>query len=383
MRDFVMVPRHEWEAYQSEQEGIDPMELGRYLWERRRNVVKIMLIPVLLGLMVAFLSGEEYQSQASLMPEYNTNSSGGSAGKLLQQYGGLLGMSGGTYSSNSNAIRVELYPQIMSSFPIQLQLLDQKIYFTEYDTTVTVRQFFEQVYEPSVLDWTLFYLTNAPTIVNQWWRSADSLGTIIEQPTPFDSEIVSLTPTEKVLVEQLQVRVTASLDTESGVVTVNSQMPDPYAAAAVGEAALALLKEYLKAYRTEKNRNDLEYTEEQVQKAEKRFHEAQNALANFRDENVGLTTAKSQVELERLQSEFDLAFNLYQSLSQQLQQVRLKLQEQTPLFKTLQPFQVPLERSSPRRGLILVLSVFLGLMLGGGYYGLQFYGQQRIESDSE
>jgi uncharacterized protein involved in exopolysaccharide biosynthesis len=378
-----MVPRHEWEAYQSEQEGIDPMELGRYLWERRRSVVKIMLIPVLLGLMVAFFSGEEYQSQASLMPEYNTNSSGGSASKLLQQYSGMLGMSGGTYSSNSNAIRVELYPQIMSSYPIQLQLLDQKAYFSEYDTTVSVRQFFEQVYEPSIFDWTLFYLTNAPAIVGQWWQSADSLGTHVIQPDPFDSEIVTLTPNEQVLVEQLQVRVSASLDTESGVVTVTSQMPDPYAAAMVGEEALKLLKEYLKAYRTEKNRNDLEYTEEQVDKAEQRFHQAQNALAEFRDENLKLTTAKSQVELERLQSEFDLAFNLYQSLSQQLQQVRLKLQEQTPLFKTLQPFQVPLERSSPRRGLILILSIFIGLALGCGYHGTQFYWQQRIESDSE
>ncbi|MDZ7717081.1 MAG: hypothetical protein U5J95_12795 [Balneolaceae bacterium] len=42
------------------------------------------------------------------------------------------------------------------------------------------------------------------------------------------------------------------------------------------------MKEQVKEYRTEKARRNLQFVQEQVQEAKKRFEEAQNRLAEFR-----------------------------------------------------------------------------------------------------
>jgi LPS O-antigen subunit length determinant protein (WzzB/FepE family) len=54
-------------------------------------------------------------------------------------------------------------------------------------------------------------------------------------------------------------------------------------------------------------------------------------------------------------------------LSRQYEQARLKVQERTPVFKVLEPAQVPLKRVSPKRTMIVLLFTGAGLVLGLGY----------------
>ena len=55
--------------------------------------------------------------------------------------------------------------------------------------------------------------------------------------------------------------------------------------------------------------------EEQLATAEARFEEAQLTLAEFRDSNQGTLSAKAQTEEQRLNSEYQIAFNLYNGLT--------------------------------------------------------------------
>ncbi len=70
---------------------------------------------------------------------------------------------------------------------------------------------------------------------------------------------------------------------------------------------------------------------------------------------------------EELQSQYELAFNLYNTLSQQLQQKRLQVQEQTPVFSILQPVSVPLSKSAPNRTLIVIVAGILGVIVAIGW----------------
>ena len=65
-----------------------------------------------------------------------------------------------------------------------------------------------------------------------------------------------------------------------------------------------------------------------------------------------------------MQSKYDLAFNLYNSLNQRLQQKEMQVQEQTPVFSVLQPVSVPFEKSQPKRFLIIAIFLFIGLTSG-------------------
>jgi len=53
-------------------------------------------------------------------------------------------------------------------------------------------------------------------------------------------------------------------------------------------------------------------------------------------------------------------------LSLQREQAKIKVQEETPVFKILNPVQVPIEKSRPHRSIILLGMMFLGIVSGIG-----------------
>ena len=115
--------------------------------------------------------------------------------------------------------------------------------------------------------------------------------------------------------------------------------------------------------------------QERYAEAEERFEATQEALARFRDSSHGSLTALAQTQQQRLQSDYDLAYNVYKALAQQLEEARLKLQEETPVVKIIEPAVVPDEKSAPKRKMIMIVSVFLGGFVGIGLlFGLMLWG---------
>ena len=370
VEEYRLVPVEEWSESREEDE-IDLIELGKTIWDERKIIYKFVAAGVIIGLLVALLMPKEYKSSATLMPEY-AEGSGGGASQLLQQYGGMLGISGGgSYNSSSNAIRVQLYPNITQSLPFQMTLLDEKVTSTEYDTTVTVYKYFTEVYRPSVLSYVSQYTIGLPFLIKgalfpkDTTRYATSFG-------PEDSTIVSVSEEQMQIIESMRERVKVRLDEETGIVTISSQMPEPLMAAKLGDRAVELLTNYLVEYRTEKVKTDLVYFREQLEQTKERFRQAQLELAEFRDSNQGALTARAQTEQQRLQSQYDLAFNLYNSLAQQYEQAKLKVQEETPVFKTLQPPQVPVDDETSGALILIVFVMLSGIASLGWIFIRQF-----------
>jgi capsule polysaccharide export protein KpsE/RkpR len=101
--------------------------------------------------------------------------------------------------------------------------------------------------------------------------------------------------------------------------------------------------------------------EEQLATAEARFEEAQLTLAEFRDSNQGMLSARAQTEEQRLNSEYQIAFNLYNGLTQQYEEAKLKVQEETPVFKTLEAVQVPLQDETSGAMILIVFIMLSGI----------------------
>ena len=74
-----------------------------------------------------------------------------------------------------------------------------------------------------------------------------------------------------------------------------------------------------------------------------------------------------RTEQERLKNEMTLTFNVYNTLAQKLEQDKLRVQEETPVYTVIEPATVPLKASSPKKALILVGFVFLALFGCIGY----------------
>lgn len=360
IQEYRLVPADQYTGgYGSEEDEIDLIELAKTIWDNRKTIYKFVAVGAVLGVLVALLSPKEYVSSATLMPEYSTESASGSASSLLQQYGGLIGLSGGTYNSASNAIRVDLYPQIVSSLSFQDQLAREEFYFSDYDTTASMYNYYMEIQSPGVLGAIKKYTIGLPgVIISVLKGDDDTTGSGMTE----NDDVVRLSRDEMNVIEDLRSRVSASLDEESGIISVSAKMGDPELAARVAKYTIEELTVYLTDYRTEKVQRDLNYIEEQLETAEERFEAAQLALAEFRDSNQGTLTARARTEEQRLNSEYDVAFNVYNTLTQQYEEAKLKVQEETPVFKVLQPVQVPVNDETSGFMIIIYLIILSGLI---------------------
>ena len=346
-------------GYQYDEDEIDLLELAKTIWNKRMFILKIVGIGAFLGVIIALLSPKEYKSTSTLMPEYSTESQGG-ASSLLRQYGGLLGISGGSYTSNSNAIRVDLYPNIVQSTNFQMQLMQQPFYFSDIDTTATLFEYYTELNSAGVLGFVAEYTIGLPGKILGAILPKKELMTSVPGATE-ESLVLNLSKEEFEVINTLRGKISASLDEESGIVSVTVTLPDNVAAAAVTEYTIRELTEYLTEYRTEKVLRDLTFVEEQLATAEVRFEAAQLALAEFRDSNQGNLSARAQTDEQRLNSEYQIAFNLYNGLTQQYEEAKLKVQETTPVFKTLEPVQVPVNDETSGAMILIVFIMLSGI----------------------
>ena len=347
-------------GYQYDEDEIDLLELAKTIWSKRMFIVKVVALGAIIGVIAALLSPKEFKSTATLMPEYSTESQGG-ASSLLSQYGGLLGVSGGSYTSNSNAIRVDLYPNIVQSTNFQLKLMDQPFYFSDINQEATLFDYYTELNSPGVLGVIKSYTIGLPgKILGAILPKKELMTTVPGEAS--ESMVLNLSKEEFEVISTLRQKITASLDEESGIVSVSVTLPDNVAAAAVTEYTIKELTEYLTEYRTGKVLRDLTFVEEQLIMAKVRFEEAQQALAEFRERYQGNLSIRNQTEEQRLQSEYQVAFNLYNVFTQQFEEARLKVQEETPMFKTLEPVQVPLNDETSGAMILIVFIMLSGII---------------------
>ena len=223
------------------------------------------------------------------------------------------------------------------------------------------------------------YTIRLPWTIVGWFRSDDKDDQSSSEHQIF-TDISHLSQKEFGVLKSLRNGINASMDQRTGVITISAEFSDPFISAQIADFAVNYLTDYITEYRIEKAQKDLQFVKERHAEKEREFYLAQHSLAQFRDANRNIVTAAARTEEQRLQDQYNLAFNVYNSLAQQLEQSRIKVQEETPVIKTLEPVQVPNERSKPRRSLIMVISVFLGGFIGVGVvFGRLIWGNIRSQ----
>lgn len=353
------------ELYRDDDDEIDLVALARTVWEGRRTIAYSVLIFIGLGLFVAFGSNKEYTSQVKLMPEARQEMNMGRLGGLARQFGV------GAQTQTSEGIPASLYPDVTRSLPLMMLLMDYEVYIDRYDTTASMFIYLTELNRPSPVDIAWNYSIELPLTVfdgiSGFFGEEDEAGQELLQEDPSQVvEIIRLNPMQWEVIEILRERIGTSYNEQSGTVEIRVEMPDPEVAAEVAHQVVLFLTDYITAYRTGKASDNVAFIEGRYEEARQRFEEAQERLARFRDENRGQLTELARTREQRLQSEYDLTFNLYNSMAERLEEARISLQEETPVVNVIEPAAVPDRRSSPRRGLIMVICVMFGGIVGVG-----------------
>ena len=111
----------------------------------------------------------------------------------------------------------------------------------------------------------------------------------------------------------------------------------------------------------------LEYSEKQLNSKKIEFEEIQNKLAYFNDSNLNLVTSSVINERDKLEAEFQIINAVMIELSKQVEQRKLQVSEDTPVFSIVKEASMPVKRSSPKRTLMVLIFGFIGLIASISY----------------
>jgi len=152
----------------------------------------------------------------------------------------------------------------------------------------------------------------------------------------------------------------------SKIITVSIELQDPAVSAQLADSVVGCLKNYIIAYNTGKAKKDMDFVRARFNEARDKYYAAQQALASHNDRNLNVITSSANMSKERLQTENQLASNIYNSMAQVMEQAKLKVQDQTPVFTVIEPAKVPLIKSKPKGVIIAMGLMFVGAFVGVG-----------------
>jgi len=333
---------------------IDIMIILNKLWEEKRIILIATIAGVVIGLMVALFSPEEFKVVTTMLPQSESESGLGKFSSLAAIAGFDLNLGqGGT------EISPVVYPQIVESAPFLDELMKSKYKFSKVDKPVSYYDYFLKIKKPSLFEYLYGYTVGLPGTLKAKMKKSVT----VEKTT---EEIHMYTRDESDLMLSMKSRVTLTINKKEGYLTLTTIMPEAMLTAQVAAKAQKLLQETITEYKTIGSTEQLLFVEQRYKEKKSEFENAQQRLAWFRDRNQNVSTAVAKTELERLQSEYDISYSVYSELAKLLEQSRLQVKKRTPVFTIIRPVVVPNDKDKPKRMTILVIWTFLGLVSGVG-----------------
>ena len=142
----------------------------------------------------------------------------------------------------------------------------------------------------------------------------------------------------------------------------SSEMPNAKYAAKIAKFSRELLQKIIIENKIETARQNLIFSEGQLAEKKKEFDEIYSKLAFFSDSNLNSVNSFVLNEKNKLESEFQIISAVVEEISKQVEQAKLQLKKDTPVFSTIQEAVIPLKKSSPKRRQLVIIFGFLGLI---------------------
>ncbi|MBS2210201.1 lipopolysaccharide biosynthesis protein [Carboxylicivirga mesophila] len=337
---------------------IDLIALVKTIWNGRRTIYYSIGIAVFIGLIIAFTSPAKYEAYCTLIP--SEEKQGGALGNL----GGLASMAGinlGSMMGQSSGIPAEIYPQVVNSYPFKREMIHQQFHFEGYQQPISF-------YDYAVAD-TIESLGSkiAKYTIRLPWTIKDALSdTTDEEIAVTDYGVLNLSEEELMAMAAVEEVVVIDVDKKTGLINVSAELGEPVLVAQVVQKAVELLQDYIIKYKTKQSREHLEFVQGQFDQKKAEYEVAQRSFFAYKDQHRNMVSERVNLEFQRLSDEYDMSSTVFKGLAQQLEQAKIAVNEQTPAFTILEPAKVPIEKSAPKKKIILVVSVFLGGFIGLG-----------------
>ena len=345
-----------------EEEGIDIIGLLRQLWEGKKTIIICTAVFIVLGLVAALTMKRTYSVTSTMVPQMNSRSN-----SSLSSLASLAGIDLGMNNTGSDLSPL-IYPQIVGSVPFRLELMNTPLHYEKADTAVSMFTYAKEYMKPTVGSYILKYTIGLP-------------GTLIgllkkDKPEPFpDSTLaagdvfplkpIKLTKEEATIVKAVRQCVSLTVDKKEGYLTLTVNGSEPMQTAELALKAQQLLQSEVTRFRTEKAQEQLAYVQARYNEIKAETESIQSQLATVRDRSQEMTTTRSRMEQERLQTRYSVSSAIYSEMAKQLEQAKMQVKRDTPTLTVIQPVTVPRQPSNSRAKTLIVWT-FLGFILGCG-----------------
>ena len=336
-----------------QEDEIDLIALLKTIFSKRVFIFKITLLGAIIGLLVGLLSPTAFNANTTFVLQT-------SSPKLSGSLGGLASLAGIDLSSGNSGSEIppSLYPKIISNIPFKASLLK-----TSLNTSQGIISYKEYLMNqsPAIGTHIKKYTIGLPGLLMDAFRGKKT--TNAAEVLPY----YSLSDEDYTLYKGLDNLVRLETNEKEGYISLSIQDVQPEISAQLTLAATALLQNSIIAYKIENAKALYEFTKNQYDLKKIEFNNLQDSLAFFKEQNINMRSAFMENNLSRLQASYNLVNTVYTELAKQLEQAKIQLSKDTPIFTVIEPVSVPKEKSAPKRGLLLVIYSFLGLVLSVGW----------------
>ena len=318
------------------EQKLDPFVIIK---KNKRLIIKFSFIAGFIGLIYAIYATPYYQSTTSMYPALDTEKSGGLLGggiKGLAESYGLMGLgSAPTYN----------IPDIVLSRRIKKNIILSKWKSKAFPDSSNLIKFWE-IDEPNTLSPSILINLFKVFLPKEKGYSASTDKLHLENA-----------------IDKLQ-RLVSVNEEQSGLIVVSVLMENPLVAANITNYIADYVKELISFEQEKEAIKKKEFIFSQMLLAKKDLSESELKLTNFLKRNPqALGNPDLQLQQGRLVREIEENQAVYITLRQQYEIAKIEAEEDKLFINILDEGDVAVRKSKPKRSLIVLSSLSLGIML--------------------
>jgi len=339
------------------EDQIDIIALLSKVWYHKKSILKTVVIFGVIGILVALSTPNKYTASSLFTPNYSGKSGGASGLKGLASLAGInIGSMEGT-----KEVSPMLYGKITEGVTFKKALLTAPI--ENIEGVQTLKDYFVQKEsESSFLGTLKGYTIGLPGKVIGWFKSAEAQTRLNAVPG-----IEAIAEDDYEYFKAIDGILTLSINDKDGFIEMIAVSENPKLAAQVAKNGELILQNQIIAIKTKSSLEMLGYLQGEYEAKKVLLNKAQERLSTFKDRNLNIATNSFSIQQTRLESELRTAGVVFDNVATQLEQVKLQVTKDTPVFSILKPVVFPNEKSEPKRSLIVVVWLFLGAVCSIGF----------------
>lgn len=303
---------------------INLIDVLKKIYISRKFIFSVTSAFFVISLVISLILPFKYTSSTIFIPQSQESNS-----SSLSGVASLVGISLGN-QSYGNEIPVTMYPLIFESTKFKRALLNEII---DKESKLTLKE--------SLTDY--YNIKNDDNIL----KNNETL----------------ITKSESDLFDLLSGIISVNVDEKDGFVVISSTMHDPKQSANLTIITREILQKLIIENKIEGAKKNLEFSQSQLKQKKNEFNNIQSKLSYFKDTNLNLVTSSIIDEQTKLQSDFEIINAVVIELSKQVEQAKIQVKKDTPLFSTIKEAVVPIKKSSPKRAKIVIYFTVIGMFL--------------------